>query len=315
MRAKLFKIFLFIFALIFFFQALSLVNLIPIDKVLVFLGQSRDLSELFSSIFKDVVIIFLAGILIETLYSLGLKKEKLLTIKKRFIARFMIAFVAFWLTFFTYGIATVFNLVPGILQSEIVLNFYLFWFLIINILIDISVNKTIQNESFDLSIDRNRITWLSHITGLNKADEFIGNKGNIIYKQSKLNNLGHFIIFFITLLFFSPIVYLIINLLSGNIEINPPEYADHIKIVISFIFLMIVLGKLYLLGMVLSRGIVIYEKAIQLPLATVSDAPLFTCLLPHSCVLLAIDDIVYYKFKRESNSNSNIKHLSSINSA
>ena len=67
-----------------------------------------------------------------------------------------------------------------------------------------------------------------------------------------------------------------------------------------------------MLGLALSRGIILYKNSIELPLATISDTPVFTLLLPRSHVVLAFDDIVSYKLEKRKNRKSDHYYLSLV---
>lgn len=311
---KLLKVLLISIALIFLFQAFSTIVIIPIKPIVSFMGQTEDPLKLFFSGMIAIISVFIGSALIEVLYSLGFKKESGLISQKRVFVQGIIAFITIWLTFFTYGILSVFGVIPKIVESVRLLNVYLFWFLFIKSFVKISVKSPVQ--SFDQSgyniLGKNRITWLSHITGLNRADEFQGEKGEVVYKQTRASNLGYAIILIIIGLFSQPILFITGGVAFLNIPIHPPEAAFFIKFIFGFFFFMASLGILYMLGLALSRGIILYKNSIELPLATISDTPVFTLLLPRSHIVLAFDDIISYKLEKRKNRKSDQYHLSLI---
>ncbi|MBM3257356.1 MAG: hypothetical protein FJY98_03490 [Candidatus Liptonbacteria bacterium] len=313
-KSKLLKVLLIGIALIFLLQAFSTIVIIPIKPVISFLGQTEDPLKLFFSGMMAIISVFIGSAIIEVLYSLGFRKESGFISQKRVFVQGIIAFITIWLTFFTYGILSAFGVIPKIVESARLFNVYLFWFLFINSFVKISVKNpapSFEQSSSDI-LEKNRITWLSHITGLNRADEFQGEKGEIVYKQTKSSNIGYIVILIIIGLFFQPMLFITGGVAFLDIPINPPEAAFFIKFIFGFFFFMASLGILYMLGLALSRGIVLYKNSIELPLATISDTPVFTLLLPRSCVVLAFDDIVSYELEKRKNRKSDHYYLSLI---
>lgn len=306
------KILLRAIAFIFLFQALSEIVIIPIKPIISFLGQTEDPLNLFFSGFFAGIYVFIGSSIIEILYSIGFRRESGFISQRRIFIQGKIAFITIWLTFASYGILSMFGVISNVIISERLLNLYLFWFLFINSFISISVKKSIrpkdQFSSSDL-IEKNRINWFSHITGLNKADEFRGEKGEILYKQTWISNIGHLVKLIIVILILRPVLFLTSGAAFLNITVDPPELAHFIKIMFGFIFFMINLWILYLVGLVLSKGITIYKNCIEVPLPTISDTSVFTLLLPRSSVVLGFNDIVSYKLEKRKRRKSNLYYL------
>jgi len=316
-QLSLLKILLFSASLVFLYQAITAATIIPVRFLISFLGQTDDPMKLFSSGMIAIILIFIVSGAIELLYSLGFKKESALISQKRVFAQGIIAFTTVWLTFFTYGVLTAFRVFPGTINADRLLNLYLFWFFFISAFTGRSVKKQmpitdplLQAKITTLSpdakiLEKNRVTWLSHITGLNKADEFFGKKEDILYAQKPQKvNSGYMLVLIVNMCFLAPVLYMLGAVIFFKIPINPPEAAAAIRFIFSFFFFAAAFGMLGLLGLALSRGVTIYKNCIDLILPTFSDMPLFTTFLPRCCVTLAFDDIVSYTLEKRRRRSS-----------
>jgi hypothetical protein len=299
MKNNLFKILLMVFAAIFLFQAISGVVIIPVALVISFLGQSENPSRLFFSGITAIFSILVSFTVIEFLYSFGFKRESGLVSKQRVMIQGIVAFITVWLTFFTYGILSILNVIPKTIESLRLVNIYLFWFLLINVLIRfIGSYKNKDNAKPDQDVlDKKRITWFSYITGFNKIDEFVGEKGEIVYSQTKVSNIICIIVMVVAIPSIKSIFIVLGNFIFYPIPINNlSEFEFLVRFISGLAFLAIFLATIYILGIALSRGLVLYKNAIRLPLATLSDSPLFTFLLPKSTIVLSLGDIISYSF-------------------
>ncbi len=311
------KILLIALSLVFLFQVFSSFVIIPIEPVISFLGQTNNPIELFFTGLKSIISIFVFSIIVEALYSLGFKRESSLISKNRIFVQGIITYTTIWLTFVTYGLLSVFGLLPKIVEGLRLLNIYLFWYLCINALYKASAKNTenIQTQNDHSVFEKKRITWFGHISGLKKAEVFDGERGEVVYKQNISVNLIYGLIFVVLILFFEPVSFFFVGknlfgILDGSVEVV--SLISFVKFILVFLFFAIVLALFYLLGLALSQGVILYKNSIKIPLATISDTPLFTLLLPQASVVLPLEKLVSFeliKTKRRKSSHYRLLRL------
>lgn len=315
---RLVKLLYFLISFIFFLQGLEVISVIPVKPVANFLGLNSDPLSIFVAAFYAVFFVFAASAVGEVLYSLGFKREGGIINQKRIFTHGFIAFLTIWVTFFSYGIMTTFGAVPKVLVPEQFLSFFLCWYIIFDAPFiflfqkEKTSKKNIVANGSDI-LDLKRVTWWSHATCLNKADEFVGEKGRVVFKQGIKANILFLVFFVVQIAILSPILYTMGSVLFLNLSVDPPSLMMFTKVVASFFFFGPLIFVFMSLGMVLSRRMVLYKNCISFPLATLSDKPLFTMLLPKSSALLDFEDVVSYRIKKKKYEKSNEFYISAIN--
>jgi len=315
---KLVKLLYFLISFIFFLQGLEVISVIPVKPVVDFLGLNSDPLSIFVAAFYAVFFVFAASAAGEVLYSLGFKREGGIINQKRVFAHGFIAFLTIWVTFFSYGIMSAFGAVPKVLVPEQFLSFFLCWYILFDapfIFLFLKKNTSKNNfvENGSNIIDLQRVTWWSCITSLNKADEFMGEKGKVVFKQGIKTNILFLVFSILQIAILSPILYIMGSVLFLNLSVDPTSLTMFTKVVASFFFFGPLIFVFMSLGIVLSRRMVLYKNCIRLPLATLSDKPLFTMLLPKSSALLGFEDVVSYRVKKKKYEKSNEFYISAIN--
>lgn len=302
-----------VFAFTLFLQGLGIISFIPIKFITNFLNVTNDPLSLFISAFYAIIFVFIASAFVDVFYSFGFKRNGVALNQKRIFAQGFIVFFTIWVTFFSYGIFAVFGILPKIVAPDQILSFYLCWYILFNLFTKTTPKKSVRGEiignSKNLEIDVDRVTWWSHITRLNTAQEFNGKKDKIIFRQKKRTFFFLFI-FIMALWMISPILRILSSFLF--LPVNPPELASFIRIIVGFFLFVSNVPLVAILGIISSRGITVYKNCISLPLATFSDIPLFTLLLPRSLVILGFDDIESYQIEKKEYKQSDEQYISSI---
>lgn len=117
-----------ILTLVFLLQSLKFINIIPTNLALSVIGESSDPIKIVFGAFFTLLSFFVIGFIIEILY---FGKEKRRLIIQNLYRRTAQAFLTVWVTFFVGGFLSAFKIFPLAVGKEY-LDFYLFWFLIIN---------------------------------------------------------------------------------------------------------------------------------------------------------------------------------------
>jgi len=309
-KIKIFYYFKFLFlgiAFIFLFQAITEIYIIPIKKVLYFLGIPGNIFHIFLFLFILSFFIVIFEVIADVFYSIGLKKNVFLINKNRVYLHPERAFFTLFFTLLTYFIFVIFRIMPENVTQERILNLYVFYFIIINIFYKKSfaiktyqIKDRFKNKLLGRDIiDKERITYWSYIFGFHKVKKFEGAKGEILYKQPMFLK----IILIIILVAFCPILLFVLNMFAMIIFSKDIPDLDniglYIKIILGFVFLILIFAILHNLGVILSRRIIVYKNCILIPLPTFSDLSLFTLILPKSYILLDINDLDSYEISKE----------------
>jgi len=173
------------------------------------------------------------------------------------------------------------------LPKKKIVNLFIFWFIAINLFYKklspyktekIGFNKSppflflIQSLIAGLIykkpiIEEKRITWWSYISGLIKIEQFKGEKGKILYSQPLFLNIILLVIFMILF----PILIKAIESLDRldfltSISFDAAETKFYIKIFFNILKIFIILPIIGLIGMILSRNLIIYQNCILITL-------------------------------------------------
>ncbi len=312
------KLIYFFVSFLFFLQGLQVINILPVKPVADFLGLNSDPLSIFVAAFYAVFFVFAASAVVEIFYSIGFKRDGGILNQKRIFAHGFIAFLTIWVTFFSYGILAAFGVVPKLVVPEQFLSFFLCWYILFDapFIFLFLKKKTGQNNivaNGSSVMDLQRVTWWSHITNLNRVDEFVGKKGEVVFKQGIGSSILSFVFCFLYIVIVSPILYIMGAALFLNLNVDPPSLTMFTKVVASFFFFGPLIIIFMSLGMVLSKRMVLYKNCICLPLATLSDKPLFTMLLPKSSALLGFEDVASYCIKKKKYKKSDEFYISAIN--
>ncbi len=293
---KVRKIILLVLSSVFLLQTAGVISWIPFKPVLYLLGIGDNPISIFFSGMLSIVLIFLSTLIVEFFYSLGFSKS--FVNKRVSLGHGVIGFITVWIAFFSYGIFVICGFFPKVVDTAQFVNYYLFWFFLFEAYN--KVTKRAESSSFQSALDENRVTWFSHISGLNTVAEYSGDKGDLLYKKSASKFYLFFPIFIFILTFkileiTGLVAFGILPIKDANGVIDP-QISFFVRAAFSFFFVAIIIPIIRFLGLGMSKGIALYQNCIVLDLPTFSDAPLFTSILPKSTVVIGLNEIQSHSY-------------------
>lgn len=306
--SKKIKGILVILALIFLFQTFTSFSILPAEKVLWLIYGISNIPRIFiMSVFVAIPILLSFSFILELMYSLGFKKKITSGIFKKYLKQVLILFFSTWITGFTMGIFVITGIFSNPVNEVQILNLYIFWYILINILFfsQKKILHKIENNK-NKFIDDRRINYFSKIFGLNEIQNFTGQKGEVVYRESVGQNISNFLISTVaTFLFFLcslVTLYACAKVINGA-AIEPESARPLALFFVGMISLVLIVLTVYFLGRVLSKKIILYKNCVTLPFATFFEYPLFTLLFPQSSVCISFEHISSCKIKKKRKHN------------
>lgn len=302
------------FSIPFFMQAFGLIDSIPVGFFTTLLGIGSDPLSIAFAMFYAIFFIFAASAIIEVLYSFGFKRNTKFFSSDKVFAQVSKAFLSIWITLFSYGILASLSIVPSIPDPADFVSFYIGWYIIIarpfaGMLAPTGRRLETVNRS-EPDVDVRRVTWWKNL--FTPVPQFVGEKGAVVFKQGYGTKILLAVVLSIMMTVAYPFMYAFAVIVFVDVNIEPASAARFVQIFATF-FLFAIGSSLFIaLGSILSARYILYQNCIQLPLATLSDKPLFTALLPKSSVVLGLSEVVSYSIQRKKYKKSNDTFISLV---
>jgi len=301
-------------SLLFFMQAFGLMDSIPVGFFTTLFGISRDPLSIAFAMFYAIFFIFVASAVIEVLYSFGFKRNTKFFSSDKVFAQGSKVFLSIWVALFSYGILAALSIVPSIPDPADFVSFYIGWYIIIVRpfagMLATTGRKLETVDRSESDVDVRRVTWWKNLFA--PVPQFTGEKGAVVFKQGYGMKVFLAVVLSIVMTVAYPFIYAFSVIVFVDTNIEPASAIRFVQIVAAFFLVAIGSSLFVALGSILSTRYILYQNCIHLPLATLSDKPLFTALLPKSSVVLGFSEVASYSIQRKKYKNKNDTFISLV---